>query len=163
MTGSTSARHDTPMHTDGVRRRTTGRTGRALPLALAALAVAVVAACSSSTSPKNLTGPYVGTYTMDSVTASALAQMFPPNGTLDSADGEFGTLRLTRDSFFVALTGNFGQRDSGTFSITSTNQWTLGGTLFSGTGSGALVGNQLQLTLSGGAALGNLYGLFTKQ
>jgi hypothetical protein len=40
---------------------------------------------------------------------------------------------------------------------------TLDGSLFSGTGPAALVNNQLQMTLTGGVALGNLYGLFTKQ
>lgn len=127
-------------------------------------AVAVVGfACSSATAPAKLTGPYVGTYTLDSVTAGNLSHMFPPNGTLDSADGVQGTLKLTSDSFHIALTGTFPAADSGTFSISSSNQWTLDGTLFSGTGTGALVGNQLQITLTGGAALGNLYGLFTKQ
>jgi len=136
-----------------------------VPLVVGAAAIA--AACSSSTAPASLTGPYVGTYTMDSVTASNLKGVFPPNGTLDSADGVQGTLKLTSDSFYFAMTGpfpaGFATRDSGTFSISSSNQWTLDGTLFSGTGTGALVGNQLQITLTGGAALGNLYGLFTKQ
>jgi hypothetical protein len=103
---------------------------------------------------------------MDSVTSSALAHDGVPNGTL-KPPAFSGTLKLTSDSFFVALSGPFPagipQKDSGTFSISSSNQWTLAGTLFSGTGSGAIVGNQLQITLTGGAALGNLYGLFTKQ
>jgi hypothetical protein len=132
-------------------------------LVLAASIGAAAVACSSSTAPANLTGPYVGTYTMDSVTASALAQDFPPHGTLDAADGVQGTLVLKPDSFYIALTGSFARQDSGSFTISSSNQWTLDGSLFSGTGTGALVGNQLQLTLMGGAALGNMYGLFTKQ
>jgi hypothetical protein len=133
-----------------------------VPFLVGAVAVAAFA-CASSTAPANLTGPYVGTYTLDSVSASALVQEFPPNGTLDSADGIQGTLKLTSDSFYIALTGTFPKRDSGTFTISSSNQWTLDGSLFSGTGTGALVGNNLELTLTGGAALGNLYGLFTKQ
>lgn len=132
---------------------------------------AIGVACGSSTAPQNLTGPYVGTYTMDSVSASVLKQEGVPNGTLDSADGVTGTLTLKPDSFYIVLTGTVLEglehtstiRDSGSFTISSANQWTLGGSLFSGTGSGALVGNQLQLTLTGGTALGNLYGLFTKQ
>jgi len=134
-------------------------------VALMVVSVTLVSAvaCSSSTSPQNLTGPYVGTYTMDSVTAQALVQEFPPNGTLDSADGETGTLKLTADSFFIALAGNFPVQDSGTFTISGSNKWTLDGSLFSGSGTGALVGNDLHLTLTGGTALGNLYGLFTKQ
>jgi hypothetical protein len=133
-----------------------------VPLIGAAVAVVWVA-CGTSTGPANLTGPYVGNYTMDSVTASALTSEFKPNGTLDAADGVSGTLKLTSDSFYIALTGTFVNADSGTFTISSSNQWTLDGSLFSGTGTGALVGNQLELTLTGGAALGNLYGLFTKQ
>jgi hypothetical protein len=135
----------------------------AIPLLLAGGAAAAVFACSSATAPANLTGPYVGTYTMDSVTTAALAKEFPPNGTLDAADGVTGTLTLKSDSFYVTLAGSFPQQDSGTFTISSGNQWTLGGTLFSGTGSGALIGSQLQLSLTGGTALGSLYGLFTKQ
>jgi hypothetical protein len=133
-----------------------------VPLLVGAVAIAAFA-CSSATAPANLTGPYVGSYTLDSVTASALDSEFKPNGTLDSADGVHGTLVLKSDSFYITLTGTFPGRDSGGFSISSSNQWTLDGTLFSGTGTGALVGNQLQITLTGGAALGNLYGLFTKQ
>ena len=133
-----------------------------VPLLVGAVALAAFA-CASSTAPANLTGPYVGTYTMDSVTAGSLKTMFPPNGTLDSADGVHGTLKLTSDSFFIALSGTFPGADSGKFSITSSNQWTLDGTLFSGTGTGALVGNQLQINLTGGAALGSLFGVFTKQ
>ncbi len=133
-----------------------------VPLLVGAVAVAAFA-CSSATAPANLTGPYVGTYKLDSVTAGNLAKMFPPNGTLDSADGVSGTLSLSSDSFHIALSGTFPAADSGTFTISSSNQWTLDGTLFSGTGTGALVGNQLQITLTGGAALGSLYGLFTKQ
>ncbi len=137
---------------------------RHLSVPLLVGAVALVAfACSSSTAPANLTGPYVGSYTMDSVTSANLKTMFPPNGTLDSADGVHGTLKLTSDSFFIALSGTYPGADSGTFTISSSNQWTLDGTLLSGSGTGALVGNQLQLTLTGGAALGSLYGLFTKQ
>jgi len=100
---------------------------------------------------------------MDSVTAAALATDFPPNGTLDAAVGINGTLKLTSDSFYIYLTGNFAKQDSGGFTINGANQWTLSGSLFSGTGTGALANNQLQMTLTGGAALGNLYGLFTKQ
>lgn len=141
------------------------------PLMLVAMAAATALACGSSTAPANLTGPYVGTYTMDSVTASVLAKEGVPNGTLDSADGVTGTLTLKPDSFYIVLSGTPLEglehtstvTDSGTFTISSSNQWTLGGSLFSGSGTGALVGNQLQLQLTGGAALGNLYGLFTKQ
>lgn len=140
-------------------------------LMLVVTAAATALACGSSTAPANLTGPYVGAYTMDSVSASVLAQGGLPHGTLDSADGVHGTLTLKPDSFYIVMTGaaleaighSTTLQDSGTFTINSSNQWTLGGTLFSGTGSGALVGNQLQLTLSGGSALGQLYGLFTKQ
>ena len=134
---------------------------------LAPLVVGVVAlaafACSSSTAPANLTGPYVGTYTMDSVTAGNLKDNVPAQRDARLCDGVRGTLKLTSDSFFIALSGTFPGTDSGTFSISSSNQWTLDGTLFSGTGTGAMVGNQLQISLTGGAALGSLYGLFTKQ
>jgi hypothetical protein len=140
-------------------------------LVLVASIAGTALACGSSTAPANLTGPYVGTYAMDSVSASVLQKEGVPNGTLDSADGVQGTLTLKPDSFYIVLTGTVLEalehtstlQDSGTFTISSSNQWTLGGSLFSGTGSGALVGNQLQLTLTGGTALGNLYGLFTKQ
>jgi hypothetical protein len=138
------------------------RQSSAIALALAGAASAAVFACSSATSP-NLTTPYVGTYTMDSVTAAALATDFPPNGTLDAAVGVNGTLKLTSDSFYIYLTGTFARSDSGTFSINGSSQMTLDGSLFSGTGPAALVNNQLQMTLTGGVALGNLYGLFTKQ
>ena len=137
------------------------RQKSALLLIAAGAAVAVGIACSSATSPL-LTGPYVGVYAMDSVHAAALATAGVPNGTLDSADGVFGTLVLKKDSFYISLTGTFARRDSGSFSISGSSVWTLSGTLFSGQGSGALVGNQLELNLAGGAALGPLYGLFTK-
>jgi hypothetical protein len=130
---------------------------------LALAGIVVVFACSgSSTSPKNLTTPYVGTYKMDSVTVAALATQFPPNGTLDSASGEAGTLQLKADSFYANFTGSLPQRDSGLFSISGAGQWTLSGTFFSGTGTGVLSGNQLILNLSGGQAVGSIYGLFTK-
>jgi hypothetical protein len=132
-------------------------------LVLVATISGTALACASSTAPANLTGPYVGTYTMDSVSAAALAKEFPPNGTLDSADAVQGILVLKPDSFYITLTGSFARSDSGTFDISSSNQWTLDGSLLGGTGTGALVGNQLQLTLTGGTALGNLYGLFTMQ
>jgi hypothetical protein len=140
-------------------------------LVLAATVAATALACGSSTAPANLTGPYVGTYTMDSVTASVLAQGGLPHGTLDSADGVQGTLTLRPDSFYIVMTGAAVEaighsttlRDSGTFTINNSNQWTLGGSLFNGTGSGALIGNQLELTLSGGSTLGQVYGLFTTQ
>ena len=51
---------------------------------LVATVAATALACCSATAPANLTGPYVGTYTMDSVTASVLAQGGLPHGTLDS-------------------------------------------------------------------------------
>jgi hypothetical protein len=145
------------------RRRAPSRRSASVALVLAGTAVVVAFACSSATSPRNLTGPYVGNYKMDSVTASALDSVFPPNGTLDSADGVTGTMKLTKDSFYIALAGNFPRRDSGTFTISGSNQWTLDGSLFSGTGTGALAGNDLHLTLTGGTAIPSMYGLFTKQ
>ena len=133
-----------------------------MPAVLVAFGVTAAAACSSSTSPTNLTGKYVGTYKMDSVIAAALAQAFP-GGKIDSAVGVTGALTLKSDSFYVTLAGSFPQRDSGGFAIDGAGKWTLSGSLFSGTGSGALVGTQLQIQLAGGAALGNLSGWFTKQ
>jgi hypothetical protein len=137
-----------------------------LPSVLAAV-VGVTVACSSSTSPSDLTGKYVGTYAMDSVTTPALAQAFPPNGTLDSASGVAGTLILKSDSFYVRLVstnpGFPSNSDSGGFSISGSGTWTFSGTLFSGSGTGALVGNQLQINLTGGQALGSLYGVFNKE
>lgn len=124
---------------------------------------AMAAACGSSTAPKNLTGPYVGSYTMDSVTADAFEQAYPPHGTLDSADGVQGVLTLKSDSFYIVLSGTYPKRDSGRFAINSSNVWTLSGSFFSGTGSGALIGNNLEIMLTGGAALGKMYGLFTQQ
>jgi hypothetical protein len=139
------------------------RRKSAIGVVIVSLSVVIVAACSSSTSPKDLTNRYVGTYSMDSVQASALDSTFPPNGTVDSAVGVTGLLVLKPDSFYITLVGSFPEADSGTFSISGDNKWTLSGNLFSGTGTGALIGSQLQLQLTGGAALGNLNGWFTKQ
>jgi hypothetical protein len=139
------------------------RPASVLSVLAACAMLALALACASATSPSNLTGPYVGSYAMDSITAAQLAQEFPPHGTVDSADGVLGTLVLKPDSFYLVLTGAYAKRDSGTFSINSSDQWTLNGSWFAGTGTGAIVGNQLQLLLSGGSVLGDLYGLFPQQ
>ncbi|GEM_PF-5478199 len=129
--------------------------------AAAGAAAGLAVACGSSTAPQNSTGRYVGTYASDTVIVTQAGAAQPI--VLDSALGDTGTLTLKPDSFYATYRGLLPVRDSGTFTIDGSGKWTLAGSFFSGSGTGKLVGNRLQLDLTGGQAVGAIHAALTRE
>jgi len=94
------------------------RVPRGMLAAVAAMAVAVGSACSSSgsTNPGLTAAELVGTYSLVSITLGATPPLGPPDAT--------GTLTLNTSTYSVTLNLPSGeQQDSGTWSVNGTT-WT---------------------------------------